>query len=159
MWPNSNDCLPWWRHECYIRRGLNPQRAFTGLISSMIHSASKQLKHVKAIFLSKIPLCKKKKDSRIGTLCQGSGRSILARSDPPCDLFLYWANQAWGKVIFFVPHPSVIKVHCIGTSHQRRHSIYFSWSSNNLWVTVLRPSCKYLFGTASAQAALVTAAY
>lgn len=36
--------------EGYIRRGLNPQRAFTGLISSMIHSASKQLEHVEAIF-------------------------------------------------------------------------------------------------------------
>lgn len=98
MWPISYYCLPRWREERYIRRGLNPQRAFTGLISSMIHSASKQLKHVKAIFLSKNPLCKKKQkknptDSCIGTPCQGSRRSILTWSPP----LVIYSHSNWIK--------------------------------------------------------------
>lgn len=55
----------------------------------MIHPASKQLKHVKAIFLSKIPPCNHNKDARIGTPrpCPSGLKQVLnsPRSDQKVD--------------------------------------------------------------------------
>lgn len=100
-----------------------------------------------------------KKDSCIGTVCQGNGRSILTRSPPFSDLFWFQVNRTQQSVIFSIPDHFVIQVHCIGTSYQERHGAYSSWSFNHLWGTVLRYSYEHLRGTACARAELFTASW
>lgn len=125
----------------------------------MIHAASKQLKHVKAILYSqfKTTVCKKTFLHRDNV--SGQQRSVLTQSSPLSDLFWFEVIQAQQSVILSISDHSVIKVYCIGTSYQETHGSFSSYGHVVIYEELFKgtiTSCPC--GTVCARAELFTAA-